>query len=200
MTTLFKLTTSIFGDQGQSTQLVERFATSWLAKNPGAKVISRDLGLNPPHHLEAPAFLASRVPAADRTPAQNKLLEYSDSLIAELRQADVIVLGLPMYNFGISSGMKAWFDHIARVGVTFMYTPAGPKGLLPEGKKCYILATRGGIYAGTNRDTQTGHVTNFLSLIGITDIQFIYAEGLNIPEKKAAAIEGAGAQLAQWLS
>ncbi|MES2190457.1 MAG: NAD(P)H-dependent oxidoreductase [Pseudomonadota bacterium] len=199
MTTLFKLTNSIFGAQGQSTQLVERFANAWLQKNPGAQVIARDTGINPPPHLEAPAFLASRVPAADRTPGQNKLLEYSDSLVEELRQADVIVIGLPMYNFGISSGMKAWFDHIARVGVTFMYTPNGPRGLLPAGKKCYIVATRGGIYAGTNRDTQTGHVTNFLSLIGITDIQFIYAEGLNIPELKGPAIEGAGEKVAQWL-
>ncbi|MES2511991.1 MAG: NAD(P)H-dependent oxidoreductase [Pseudomonadota bacterium] len=199
MTTLFKLTNSIFGAQGQSSQLVERFAASWLEKNPGAKVIARDTGINPPPYLEAPAFLASRVPAADRTPEQNKLLEYSDSLIEELRQADVIVIGLPMYNFGMPAGMKSWFDHIARVGVTFMYTPNGPRGLLPAGKKCYIVATRGGLYAGTTKDTQTPHVTNFLSLIGITDIQFIYAEGLNIPELKGPALEGAGSKLSQWL-
>ncbi|MGH8764912.1 MAG: FMN-dependent NADH-azoreductase, partial [Burkholderiales bacterium] len=109
-----------------------------------------------------------------------------DGLIDELRRADTIVLGLPMYNFGVPSTLKAYFDHIARAGVTFRYTETGPVGLL-TGKKAYVLATRGGLYAGTPRDTQTAYVRDFLAFIGITDVEFVYAEGLAIGEASKTA-------------
>jgi FMN-dependent NADH-azoreductase len=101
----------------------------------------------------------------------------SDALIAELEAADVIVLGLPMYNFGVPSTLKAYFDHVARAGVTFRYTADGPQGLL-GGKKAYVLAARGGRYAGTPLDTQSDFVRQFLGFLGIRDVEFIYAEGL----------------------
>src|SRR6185369_4495912 len=104
------------------------------------------------------AFLAK---ADDRSPAQDEALAYSDALIAELQRADVIVIGLPMYNFGVPSTLKAYFDHIARAGVTFSYTANGPVGLL-SGKEAYIFATRGGLYAGTALDTQTAYLRDFL--------------------------------------
>jgi len=100
-----------------------------------------------------------------------------------------IVLGLPMYNFGVPSSLKAYFDHIARSGVTFRYTEKGPEGLL-KGKKAYIFATRGGLYAGTALDTQTGYVRDFLRFIGIDEVEFVYAEGLSMgdaPKDKALA-------------
>jgi FMN-dependent NADH-azoreductase len=109
----------------------------------------------------------------------------SDALIAELKQADVLVLGLPMYNFGVPSQLKAYFDHIARAGVTFKYTVKGPVGLL-GGKKAYVLAARGGLYQGTPRDTQTAYVREFLGFLGITDVEFVYAEGLAISEASKA--------------
>jgi FMN-dependent NADH-azoreductase len=109
-------------------------------------------------------------------------------LIEELRNADVIVLGLPMYNFGVPSTLKAYFDHVARAGVTFKYTAQGPVGLL-TGRKVYVLATRGGRYAGTALDSQTDYVRQFLGFLGITDVEFVYAEGLALGEEaKAAAL------------
>jgi FMN-dependent NADH-azoreductase len=109
-------------------------------------------------------------------PAQHAVVAYSDSLIDELKQADVIVLGLPMYNFGIPSQLKSYFDHIARVGVTFKYTETGPVGLL-TGKKAFVFAARGGVYVGTPLDTQTSYVRDFLRFLGIIDVDFVYAEG-----------------------
>jgi FMN-dependent NADH-azoreductase len=119
----------------------------------------------------------------------------SDALIAELRQADVIVLGLPMYNFGIPSTLKAYFDHVARAGETFRYTPQGPVGLL-GGRKVYVFATRGGRYAGTPMDTQSDYVRQFLAFIGIDDVEFVYAEGLALgAEQREAALQDASDQI-----
>jgi len=119
------------------------------------------------------------------------VVAYSDALIGELKQADVIVLGLPMYNFGVPSQLKAYFDHIARAGETFRYTANGPVGLL-QGKRAYIFAARGGLYAGTALDTQTNYVRDFLRFVGIEDIEFVYAEGLAIsPQSKASGLAAA---------
>ncbi len=115
----------------------------------------------------------------------------------ELKRADVIVLGLPMYNFGVPSSVRAYFDHVARAGVTFRYTSAGPEGLL-KGKQLVVFATRGGKYAGTPADTQTGYVKQFFRFLGIEDISFIYAEGLALGEpQKVTALDEAGARLAE---
>jgi FMN-dependent NADH-azoreductase len=125
------------------------------------------------------------------------VIEYSDKLIDELRRADTIVLGLPMYNFGLPSQLKAWFDHVARAGVTFKYTDKGAVGLL-AGKKAYVFATRGGVYAGTPADTQTPYVRDFLAFLGIADVEFVYAEGLAISaEAREAALASAQARIGQ---
>ncbi len=113
-------------------------------------------------------------------------MDYSDALIDELKRADVIVLGLPLYNFGVPSMLKAYIDHIARVGATFRYTEKGPVGLL-TGKKAYVFAARGGLYAGTPLDTQTSYVHNFLRFLGIEDVEFVYAEGLAISDQHKQA-------------
>ena len=134
------------------------------------------------------AFVAK---AEERNDAQRATVAFSDALIDELRRADVIVIGLPMYNFGVPSSLKAYFDHVARAGVTFRYTPQGPVGLL-TGKRVYVFATRGGAYAGTPLDTQSAYVRDFLRFIGIDDVEFVYAEGLNMGvERKEAALSGA---------
>lgn len=179
MKTLLQIRSSIFGDNGQSSQLASRFVQSWQKANPTGKVIVRDLALEPIPHLDATRFGAFLAKPGQRTPAQAEVLRQSDALIDELKQADVVVLGLPMYNFGIPSTLKAYFDHIARAGVTFKYTEKGPVGLL-TGKEVFVFAARGGLYAGTSRDTQTGYVREFLGFLGLDSIRFVYAEGLNI--------------------
>ncbi len=129
--------------------------------------------------------------------ALHRRLAHSDALIDELRRADAIVLGLPMYNFGLPSTLKAYFDHVARAGVTFRYTEKGAVGLL-TGKKVYVFSARGGLYAGTSRDTQTPYVRDILAFLGMDDIEFIYAEGLAISEaSKQQGIARAHAEIDQ---
>jgi len=181
MKTLLQIRSSIFSNDGQSSRLAERFVARWRASNPGGKVIVRDLAKEPVPHLDAARFGAFLAKPKERTPAQQAVVDYSDALIGELKRADVVVLGLPMYNFGVPSTLKAYFDHVARVGETFKYTEMGPVGLL-TGKKVYVFAARGGIYAGTPNDTQTPFIRTFLSFLGMSDIEFVYAEGLAISE------------------
>ena len=180
MTTL-QLNTSLFGPGGQSTTLANEFVA-----RRGGKVIVRDLARDPVPHLDAARFGAFLAKPEARTPEQQAVVDYSDALIAELREADTIVLGLPMYNFNVPSTLRAYFDHVARVGVTFKYSDKGPVGLL-TGKKAYVFVTRGGVY-GTEH-IHTRYVRDFLAFLGVTDVEFIYAEGLAIsPASKDAAL------------
>ena len=196
MNTLLKINSSLFSANGQSSQLTERFAAAWQASHPGSRVVERDLAANPVPHLDGARFMAFLAKPEERSAEQQAVVDFSDALIAELRAADAVVIGLPMYNFGIPSQLKAYFDHIARAGVTFRYTANGPEGLI-TGTKAYILAARGGIYAGTPKDSQTTYVRDFLGFIGITDVEFIYAEGLNMgDESKNAALAKAHQSLA----
>ena len=186
MKTLLQLNSSINSTAGESSRLADAFVARWHAANPDAAVVSRDLATDPVPHLTAERFGAFIAKAEERTAGQQSVIEYSDHLIGELKQADVIVLGLPLYNFGVPSTLKAYFDHIARAGVTFKYGEKGPIGLL-AGKKAYVLAARGGIYAGTPQDTETAYVRDFLAFLGITDVEFVYAEGLAIGEASREA-------------
>ena len=188
MTQLLQINTSLFAGQGQSSRLTEQFVAEWRAHHPDSRVTVRDLAADAVPHLDAARFGAFTTAAEARSAEQQAVIAYSDTLIAELKAADVIVLGLPLYNFGVPSQLKAYFDHVARAGVTFRYTANGPEGLL-TGKKAYVFATRGGLYAGTPLDTQTNYVRDFLRFIGIADVEFVYAEGLNISaELKATAL------------
>jgi len=178
MRTLLQLNASIFSSEGQSSLLANEFVAAWRIKNPDAQVQVRDFAQEPLPHLDAQRVLAFFTQPELRTAEQQAFVAESDILIEDFRQAEIIVIGLPMYNFGIPSTLKAYFDQIARAGVTFSYTENGPKGLITD-KKVYIFATRGGIYAGTPLDTQSQYVRDFLGFLGLTDIEFIYAEGLN---------------------
>jgi FMN-dependent NADH-azoreductase len=186
MTTILKLNSSIYSDAGASSQLAAQFVTALREREPGARVIERDLAREPLPHLDAARFQAFLTKPEERTAEQADVAGVSDTLIGELRAADVLVLGLPMYNFGLPSQLKAYFDHIARAGVTFRYTGQGPVGLL-TGKKAYVFATRGGAYAGTPRDTQTQYVRDFLAFLGIAEVEFVYAEGLAMGEASRSA-------------
>jgi FMN-dependent NADH-azoreductase len=187
MKNILQLNSSILSSNSQSTRLASELVAA-LADD-GASVVVRDLAKDPIPHLDGERFGAflSKSP----TDKEKQVVDFSNALIDELRAADTIVLGLPMYNFGVPSQLKAWFDHIARAGVTFKYTDKGAVGLL-TGKKAYVVATRGGLYAGTPADSQTSYVRDFLAFLGITDVEFVYAEGLAISEaSKTASLEKA---------
>jgi FMN-dependent NADH-azoreductase len=187
MKKLLQINASLFSGNGQSSRLADQFVAVWRNHHPDGKVSVRDLGREPVPHLDAERFLAFIAKPEERTPAQQALAACSDTLVEEIKAADVIVLGVPMYNFGVPSTLKAYFDHIARAGVTFRYTASGPEGLL-KGKKAYVFAARGGLYAGTPKDSQTAYIRDFLGFLGIAEVEFVYAEGLNLgePAKEAA--------------
>ena len=179
MTNILQLNTSIHSDASASSRLADELVADLLAASPEARLVRRDLARQPVPHLDAEKFQAFGTKPEDRSERQSALAGESDALIAELKIADVIVLGLPMYNFGMPSGLKAWFDHVARAGLTFKYTDTGPVGLL-TGKQAYVVATRGGRYAGTPGDLQTGYLRRLLAFIGISEVEFVYAEGLSL--------------------
>ncbi|HUX74304.1 MAG TPA: FMN-dependent NADH-azoreductase [Steroidobacteraceae bacterium] len=188
MTTLLKINSSIHSDQGQSSRMADRFVAAWRERHPDARVVHRDLASEPVPHLTAGRFAALSTAPERRDAEQRATAAYSDALIGELQEADVIVLGLPMYNFGVPSMLKAYFDHVARAGITFKYSENGPQGLL-TGKKAYVFAARGGRYHGTPLDTQSGYVRDFLRFLGVADVEFVYAEGLALSEdSKQAAL------------
>lgn len=195
MKNILVITASIFGQNGQSSQLVDKTIANLKAQHPDAEVRLRDLAADPVPHLDESRFSAFLAVPGERSSGQQAVLDYSDTLINELVDADVVVLGVPMYNFGIPSTLKAYFDHIARAGVTFRYTENGPAGLLAD-RPVYVIAARGGIYAGTPNDSQTPYIRSFLGFLGLKDVQFVYAEGLNLGEdRKHQALDKAATQI-----
>jgi FMN-dependent NADH-azoreductase len=197
MTTLLQIKASISHDQGLSSQLANNFVAAYRRSHPDAKVLVREVAsAEPVPHLNGERFGAFIAKPEARTAAQHAVVAYSDALIDELKRADIVIIGLPMYNFGVPSQLKAYFDHIARAGVTFKYTATGPVGLL-TGKKVFVFAARGGLYAGSPLDTQTGYVRDFLAFLGMRDVQFVYAEGLAVsPESREAGLAKAAAEIA----
>lgn len=194
MKTLLYVRTSLYGVQGASSQLAERFVADWQASNPGGHVIVRDLAADPAPHLTAERFQAFSTALENRTPEQRAIVDYSDALIDELRTADTIVFAVPMYNFSVPSTLRAYFDHIARAGITFRYTSAGPEGLL-KGRRTYVFATRGGLYPD-GADTQTPYLRQFLGFIGLVP-EFVYAEGLALGEEsRRQSLAGARERIA----
>ena len=199
MPTLLQLKTSLFSNQGQSSRLADEFVDAWRQAHPDGRVITRDLAATAIPHLTAERFQAFLSKPEERTPEQQAVVDFSDALIAELRAVDEVVIGVPTYNFGIPSTLKAYFDHIARAGETFRYTENGPVGLI-TGKKVHIVAARGGFYAGTPTDNVTRYVADFLSFLGMSAVNFVYAEGLAISTtQKEASLQKAGREIATLL-
>ena len=193
MSTLLQINASLFSDHGQSSRLADRFVARWQAQHPDGRVVRRDLATDPVPHLDGARFGAFLAKPDERSAEQKAVADYSDALIAELKQADVLVVGLPLYNFGVPSQLKAWIDHVARAGHTFKYTEKGPVGLLST-PRAYVFATRGGYYKDTPIDTQTSYVRDVLRFLGVAEVEFVYAEGLALGEdSKQAAISQANA-------
>lgn len=195
MTKVLKINSSLYGEAGQSSQLATQYVDALREREPALRLVERDLVREPIPHLDAARFQAFLTKPEERTEEQRAVAEFSDALIAELRDADVVVLGVPMYNYGIPTQLKAWFDHIARAGVTFKYTENGPVGQL-TGKKVYVFTTRGGAHAGTPRDSLSAHVREFLGLLGMTQVEFVYAESLAMgPAPREASLAQARAAI-----
>ncbi|MGR4066730.1 FMN-dependent NADH-azoreductase [Billgrantia sp. C5P2] len=179
-TRILLVTSSILGEHGQSNALAGHLRERVAGRNDVA-VTHRDLASESLPHLGLEELSSWQVAADERSAEQQMLAERSDSLIEELQAHDVLVLAVPMYNFGIPSQLKAWFDRVMRAGTTFRYTEQGPEGLV-KGKRAVILAARGGQYAGTELDSQTPHLKAMLGMIGISDVSVIFAEGLAMGE------------------
>jgi FMN-dependent NADH-azoreductase len=186
---ILQVKSSVFSGNGESSRLADEFVALLAEQHPSVEVVVRDLAVDPVPHLDGARAAALFAKPEARTEEQRAIVAYSDQLVEELRRADVIVLGLPMYNFSVPSQLKAWFDHIARAGVTFKYTESGSVGLL-KGKKAYVFASRGGVYGDNHAQTQ--FVRQFLDFIGLSDVEFVYAEGLAIgPERRNNSIAAA---------
>jgi len=197
MSHVLVLNSSLGGEASVSRRLVADVVAHLLAGDPATTVISRDLADAPIPHL-APATVAG-VRAQGMSPAETQARALSDTLIGELRAADTIVIGAPMYNFSIPSTLKAWFDHVLRAGETFSYSEAGPKGLL-AGKHVIVVESRGGFYSegpSAAVDFQEPYLRTLLGFIGLTDVTFLRAEKIAFgPEAREAAIAGVQAAIA----
>lgn len=180
-----------------SRQLTAQFIANWSAANPADQLKVRDLAVDQVPHLDANLLGGWMTPAGQQSEAEQAALALSNTLTDELLAADVLVLAAPMYNFAIPSTLKAWLDHVLRAGVTFKYTETGPQGLL-SGKRAFVLTARGGIYAGSAQDHQEPYLRQALAFVGIHDVSFIHAEGLNLGgEFMEKGLNQAKAQLAQ---
>lgn len=195
MSKLVHIKASIFGDNGQSSQLAAKFIEQWKSKNPDGEVVVRDLVADAVPHLDGAIVGALMASDGERSSEQQAIVDRSDALIAELNDADEIVIGVPMYNFGVPTQMKAYFDLIARAGVTFRYTETGPVGLMQD-KPVYLFATRGGLYRDSGQDFQIPFVKQFLSFIGYNQVETIYAEGLSMGDLAEKSLEKANQQIA----
>lgn len=182
-------------DGSHSTRLASALVERLRERHPQARVTVRDLARTPHPVLDEAALGALFTPAEQRTPEQAARVALDDALIAEIQAADVVVLGVPMYNFGVPAQLKNWIDAISRAKVTFQYTEKGPEGLL-KGKKVYAVLTRGGIYRNQPSDSQVPYLRTVLGFLGMTDVEFIYAEGLAMgPEAEQKALANARAEI-----
>ena len=186
---ILQINSSARAEASHSTRLANTLVERLSAAQPEARLTLRDLGRTPHPMLDEIALQALFTPAQQRTPEQAARVALDDLLITEIQAADVIVLGVPMYNFGVPAQLKNWIDAISRAQVTFRYTDKGPEGLL-KGKKVYVALTRGGLYRNTPNDSQTPYLKTFFAFLGMDDVQFVYAEGLAMgaeAEKSALA-------------
>ncbi len=176
---ILQINSSARRDASHSTRVADRIVARLREAHPGLALVVRDLDANPHPVLDEAALQALFTPPAQRTPEQARRVARDDALIAEVKEADVLVLGVPMYNFGVPASLKNWIDAIARSGATFRYTEKGAEGLL-KGKKVYVALARGGRYRDTPADTQVPYLQTVLGFLGMTDLHFVYAEGLNM--------------------
>lgn len=190
MPTLLQIDSSPRLEDSVTRGLTARFVQLWCAREPQGVVIRRDLGLSPPPHPDEFTLTAAALPESVRDPRQQAAAALSDRLLEELESADVVLIGAPMYNFSVTSSLKAWFDLVSRPGRTFRYGPNGQEGLL-SGKKVVAITARGGFYQqgdaqAVGEDLQEALIASFFRFVGLEDIHFIHAEGQAIDPQTAA--------------
>ena len=196
---LLHLDSSVLGADSVSRQLSAEIVARLRTLYPGIRVVSHDLAANPVAHLSG-AHMAVRYGAVSEDPALNADLVKGDSYLEELLACDILVLGVPMYNFSIPTSLKAWVDRVAVAGKTFRYTEAGPEGLLQD-KRAFIASARGSVYPPDSmfaaNDHQESYLTALLRFLGMEDIEIVRAEGIAFgPEARAAAVTQALASIA----
>ena len=199
MSNILVLNSSVSGEASVSRLLVADAVTELTQRDPGAKLVFRDLAADPIPHLTPETVAGVRAQAV--TPAEQAARALSDELIAELRAADTIVIGAPMYNFSVPTTLRSWFDHVLRAGETFSYSEAGAKGLL-SGKKVIVVESRGGLYSegpAQAMDFQEPYLRQLLGFIGLADdLTFIRAEKIGFgPEARDQALADSRAELAK---
>lgn len=189
MAKILVLKSSIMGDQSQTSRLIDAFLKQRIANGIQDEVIIRDLTtLNLPV-LDAEIFHALR--GAENVSATiQQIVQLSDELIAELKAVDLLLIGAPMYNLNVPTQLKNWFDLVARARHTFRYTETYPQGLV-EGVKAIVMSSRGGIHLGQMTDAVTPYLRSVLGLMGIHEVDFVYAEGLDISALKTDALKDA---------
>jgi FMN-dependent NADH-azoreductase len=192
---ILQINSSARTEASHSTRLGNAVVERLRAVHPAAAVTVRDLARTPHPALDEDALQALFAVPEQRTPEQAARVALDDALIAEVQAADVVVIGVPMYNFGVPVQLKNWIDAIARARVTFRYTDKGSEGLL-KNKKVYVTLTRGGRYRDTPADTQVPYLKTVFAFLGMTDVQFVYAEGLAMgAQAEQEALASAHAQI-----
>ena len=200
MKNVLALKTSIRASGSNSSRLVDQMIQAWVDHNPGDTIPTRDLTHSDLPHLGEAAYASMPLTNDQRSAEQEALMALSDQLTQEFLAADVILIGMPMYNFHVPSAFKAYIDHIARPGLTFRYTETGPVGLAGDKQVIFLLA-RGGIYWDTPNDTQTPYLKAMFNFMGISNLRFIVAEGLNIsPAMCEAGLQSATQQIYSFFS
>ncbi|HSI28075.1 MAG TPA: FMN-dependent NADH-azoreductase [Methylophilus sp.] len=201
--TVLHIDSSPLGDHSVSRKLTAKVLAELKTNHPDTKVVTRDLDISPLPHLSGMTIGAFFTPPEQRNEVLNEALKLSDEVINELFAADVIVIGAPMWNFGIPSSLKAWIDHIVRAGGTFKYGASGPESLLSSGKKVIIVSSRGGIYTSgpmQAMDHQETYLKSILGFIGLHDVSIIRAEGVAMGEEAVkAALQSADDQLVETI-
>ena len=197
---ILQINASARREGANSTRIADMVTQRLLQREPQARLSLRDLAATPHPMLDEAALGALFTPADKRSPEQAARVALDDALIREVQAHDVLVIGVPMYNFGVPSQLKNWIDAIARAGVTFRYTESGPQGLL-SGKTVYLALARGGRYRDTAADAQVPYLRTVLGFLGMTDLRLIYAEGFAMgPEAAAQALAQAQSDLETALS
>ena len=194
---ILQINASARREGANSTKVANSVVERLKAVNPAATFTLRDLAVTPHPVLDEAALGALFTPAEQRSPEQAARVALDDALIAEIQAHDTIVLGVPMYNFGVPVQLKAWIDAIARAGTTFRYTATGPEGLL-TGKKAYLAFASGGTPMGSDIDFMSRWLTFFLGFLGITDVEIVAADGIMGAggEEKIAAAKDAALRIA----
>lgn len=175
--TILHIDSSARHEGSTSRELGRRFIAQWKRLNPNDRVVERDLATAPLPHLDETLLAAWFAPAESHTPEMVEAAARADALIEELFAADVVVIGAPMYNFGIPSTLKAYIDHIAQAGRTFRYGEQGPEGLV-TGRPLYLLSARGGVYDDSPMDHQVAYLRTLFGFLGFQQIHEVQAQGL----------------------